>query len=274
VRPESPIAQVFWLQVGLLDLPSGLNVGRLIHLHDVTAQIILRRGIWGFQTAINHKLRTPLAILTNSLDLLAHYRSDLSSDELANVSEMALEGVTRLRSHIGDILQYLDAPTLAQRGYSFELARLPQLVAEIGSHLGLEAVSVSVHENLADEAIVLSERAIELALWEILENTKKFHPGQAPHVSVVASCLESHKASLQISDDGLTLSPEQLVQAWTPYYQGEKHFTGQVHGMGLGLSTVAVLVWGVGGTCRMYNRPQGPGVVVELVLPLAKDELP
>jgi two-component system cell cycle response regulator len=78
--------------------------------------------------------------------------------------------------------------------------------------------------------------------------------------------------NLQICDDGVTLSPAQLVQAWTPYYQGEKYFTGEFHGMGLGLSMVASLVWGVGGTCRLFNREDGPGVVVELVLPSTKDK--
>jgi K+-sensing histidine kinase KdpD len=60
---------------------------------------------------------------------------------------------------------------------------------------------------------------------------------------------------------------------WTPYYQGEKYFTGEAAGMGLGLSTVASLVWTVGGTCRLYNRNGGPGVVVELSIPVATDEL-
>ncbi|NJN95863.1 MAG: sensor histidine kinase [Anaerolineales bacterium] len=71
-----------------------------------------------------------------------------------------------------------------------------------------------------------------------------------------------------MADDGQVLPPEQLAKVWTPYYQAEKYFTGQVAGMGLGLSMVAALVWRVGGVCRMYNRPAGPGVVVELVVPL------
>jgi len=75
---------------------------------------------------------------------------------------------------------------------------------------------------------------------------------------------------LAVSDDGLILSPEQLTQAWNPYYQGEKDFTGEVTGMGLGLSMVASLIWGAGGTGRLFNREEGPGVVVELILPLAE----
>ena len=68
-------------------------------------------------------------------------------------------------------------------------------------------------------------------------------------------------------DDGLSLSPEQIANAWMPYYQGERYVTGNVPGMGLGLSTVAALVWEVGGQCRLANRVDGTGVVVELSSP-------
>jgi K+-sensing histidine kinase KdpD len=73
-------------------------------------------------------------------------------------------------------------------------------------------------------------------------------------------------------DDGTTLSPEQLVKVWTPYYQAEKGFSGSVPGMGLGLAMIASLLWSVGGTYSMTNREPGPGVVVELVIPLAQQD--
>lgn len=50
--------------------------------------------------------------------------------------------------------------------------------------------------------------------------------------------------------NGMNLTPEHLSRAWTPYFQGEKDPTGEMLGMGLGLSTVAQLVWGTGGRCR------------------------
>ena len=73
--------------------------------------------------------------------------------------------------------------------------------------------------------------------------------------------------SLRIIDNGITLSPGQISKLWSPYYQGEKYFTGEIPGMGLGLPMVAALVWEVGGTCQLRNRDDGPGVIVELVIP-------
>ena len=55
---------------------------------------------------------------------------------------------------------------------------------------------------------------------------------------------------------------------WSPYIQGEKYFTGEAPGMGLGLSLVATLVWQVGGEVELTNRRDGSGVEVILRLPL------
>jgi two-component system cell cycle response regulator len=272
VRPESPTAQAFWLQVDVLNLPSGPEAGWMVRLRDVTTQTTLRRDMRGFHAMVNHKLRTPLLGMFTGMELLKQHASELSRAEIASLSERALQGAQRLHGEIEDILQYLEAPSLAQPGVGFNLSQLPPVVARISADLELESVTVSGQEGLGDAQVVLSQRAIELVLGEILENAKKFHPEQAPAVEVLVSRLSSENANIQIRDDGITLSPEQLAQVWTPYYQGEKYFTGQVSGMGLGLPMVASLVWGVGGTCRIYNRKEGPGVVVELVLPLAKND--
>ena len=109
---------------------------------------------------------------------------------------------------------------------------------------------------------------MELVLWEVLENAKKFHPQGNPDVQVFIFLMKSNEVGVWVGDNGLTLSPDQLAQVWTPYYQGEKAFTGEVSGMGLGLPMVASLIWGVGGRCRMYNRPGEAGVIVELIIPL------
>ena len=108
---------------------------------------------------------------------------------------------------------------------------------------------------------------METIFLEILQNAKKFHPSKTPSVEVVIQQHNDTSLCIQVNDDGISLSPDQLSQVWTPYYQGEKHFTGEITGMGLGLSTVATLIWGIGGTCQIFNRDPGPGLTVELIIP-------
>lgn len=272
VRPESAASRAFWLQVHALDLAAGPDEHRIIRLQDVTAQMTLRRTVWEFQSLIAHKLRTPLVSLTASLQLLEEerVRESMSPDQ-ARLLDFVFRGTARLKRDVQEILQYMKTPALVQADSAFALSEIEPLIARISAALELDGVTFSAQNGLETGSLPLAEQAIEVILREILENAKKFHPQQLPAVEISTCRLNSgSQISLKIADDGLTLSPEQLALAWKPYYQGEKYFTGESPGMGLGLSKVALLVWEIGGSCRIRNREPGPGVVVELLLPVGQ----
>jgi K+-sensing histidine kinase KdpD len=129
-------------------------------------------------------------------------------------------------------------------------------------------VILDYQAGLYEVILALAPQAVEWILREILENAKKFHPTHTPLIEIGVSQVSATIISLKIADNGLTLSPVQLSRVWTPYYQGEKYLTGEAAGMGLGLPIVASLLWEVGGTGQLYNRLEGPGVVVELMIPV------
>ncbi len=83
----------------------------------------------------------------------------------------------------------------------------------------------------------LAEVTFEAIFLEILDNAKKFHPQQDPlvNVTVAPDASEARAIRVHIQDDGVWLSPEQIKWALTPYVQGEKYFTGEARGLGLGL---------------------------------------
>jgi CheY-like chemotaxis protein/anti-sigma regulatory factor (Ser/Thr protein kinase) len=271
VRPESETANAFWLQVEALALPAEPGRRQVVRLRDVTAELTRQRDMRGFHETIRHKMRTPLMSMITGLELLVRHASKLSPEDVIELSTAALNGTRRLHSTIEDILAYLDVSGSTKPGPRFEISRLPSLAADIGSVLGIEPVRLTCPQALRTARVALSAQAVELALWEILENAHKFHPRRAPTVEIAVAYVRPGQISLQIQDDGMTISPEHLSQIWTPYYQGEKYFTGETPGMGLGLPSVAALVWEVGGTCRVYNREDATGIVVELLLPLEEN---
>jgi two-component system cell cycle response regulator len=269
VRPESATAPVRWLAVSTLRLPADENAEWLIQLRDVTAQMATQGGMWKFQSMVNHKLRTPLIHLL-SLDLLAQSAAVLSLDEITEIATIAMKGARRLQGAIDAVLSYMNAESLVPPEAGFPLDQLPALLQAIAATVGVETIAVACQDGLTSGRLVLGWQTIELVLTELLENAKKFHPQHAPSVEVLVFEGHAETVCIQVRDDGLTLTPEQLDQAWTPYYQGEKHFTGEVPGMGLGLATIATIIWGVGGTCRIANRADRPGVVVELMVPITR----
>jgi len=265
VRPESPTAQAFWLHVDALELPSG--AGRIVQLRDVTLQIALRRNTWEFHSLVSHKLRTSLGGVLTGLELIEQSLPETLDAGIAELIQMALQGARRLRGEVNDIFDYLTVPQLVQPGAGVPMPQLRPIITRLSTRLKLQDVTMTVQEGAGNTHLLLSQPAIELMLSELLENARKFHPRQEPAVDIRVSRSSATLVTIRISDDGLTLSPEQLARAWTPYYQGEKYFTGQVLGMGLGLPMVATLVWSADGTCRIANREDGPGVIVEVSLP-------
>jgi two-component system, cell cycle response regulator len=270
VRAETQDAPIFWLQVDVFRLHSHRE-DWLIRLRDINEKVLEQQRMWTFERLVSHKLRTPLTGLT-ALQLVRLRLSKMNADpELIELIEAAEESFERLKHQTSDILAYLDAPLLLKSQEGCWLNELSALFIETAEALTLTAECDWDHDpeknNLSGQ-LSLSKQAIRAIFQELLENARKFHPHQSPHIILQITPLSTQRVRLMILDNGRRLSPVELARVWTPYYQCEKNFTGEVSGMGLGLPTVASLVWSAGGSCRMLNRSDVVGVGVELILPV------
>lgn len=268
IRQDTQAARTVWLQVDILALPSAQEKTLLVKMSDVSNRLALQQEIWTFQSMLTHKLLTPFSQISMSAELIARQANRFTDQDMRELVESALSGTRRIIQEVKDVLGYLSAPSLAQTGRQFDLAELGDLVQGICRQISVPRLVITGEKAPPGSLTRLSDRAIEIILREILENSKKFHPQLIPTIEVSLVRYDAARYLITIRDDGVYLSPEQLRQAWVPYYQAEKEFTGEVAGMGLGLATVATLAWEVGGKYRIYNRQDRPGIVVELTLPL------
>jgi len=197
---------------------------------------------------------------------------DLSSTQANSLIKIARESAKRLQDQILDILRYVDSSQLLlQRDNVFNVFNLSALINEIKEDLKIETVSVSIANTVVNKSLAFSAQGLELVLRELFTNATKFHPQHSPTIEVSAT-LQNHKTILiSVSDNGQSLPPQELAKVWRSYYQSEKYFTGEVKGMGLGLSMISKLVWSSGGSCRLYNREEQPGLTIEITLPFLED---
>ena len=264
VRAETPEARAFFLEISIRKNTGG----RLLWLRDVTERLATRRDHRSFQLMVAHKLRTPLNGLYGSLQALAD-TTDLAVGDISEFAVMAQAGAAQLVGAVDDVLRFADLSKRPAHGEAFAMAGLEELARRVAAELGLSKISVSVTAGADTASIACAAEGLECVLFELFENARKFHPHRTPEIRVAAALTSEDRISLTIGDDGRTLSPEQLTRAGTPFFQGEKEFTCEVPGMGLGLASVFSLVWQVGGSCRLTNQPAGPGVCVELKWPRA-----
>jgi len=266
VRPETAQARAFFLEVAVHDSPT---YGRLVRLSDVTERLAGQRDHRSFQTMVSHKLRTPLNGILGMLEVLTADLAGYSREELAEYIGLAHQSAERLNVAVEDILRFAGISNLAA-GSGFALSGLDEVVQRVAADLKLPTVAVLVAAEARSSSFACAPENLEWVLFELLENAKKYHPRHAPAVEVSARLEGQGWVVLTISDDGATLSPAQLLRVGSPFFQGEKYFTGEAPGMGLGLASVFALVWKAGGSCRVHNRTAAPGVCVELQWPRAE----
>lgn len=269
-RPESEAAPAVWLEVKALRQQPGETGESLLRLRDVTAEQSSQRSVWSFESVIAHKVRTPLTRANLGLSMLRRKASSLSPEQVAEFAEQAQQGLDELKRELDKVLQYVYSPRGAPQGAGFALEQLSELLDGVARTLEVAPVRW-IGAGPEKVELHIDPRAFELILWEVLENSKKFHPTQNPQIAV---CLEHQEEAvvLRLWDDGRRLTPRELERAFEPYFQGEKSFTGQVPGMGLGLAKLRSLLWEVGGDCWLANRAEAEGVQLTLRIPLFRGE--
>jgi CheY-like chemotaxis protein len=261
-RPETPQTGPVWLEVKVLRQGTGSLTEVLLRLRDITAERSSQRSVWSFESVIAHKLRTPLTKATLGLSMLRRKAHKLDPVQITEFAEQAYHGMEELKSELDRVLKYVYCPRSSPNGAGYQLAGLGTLLEEVCASLGIPSACCTVAPCLPQE-IYIDPRAFELVFWDVMENCKKFHPTGQPKVDLKVR-IDSGLVVMEVQDDGRRLSPNELENAFHPYYQGEKSFTGQVPGMGLGLSKLRSLLWEVGGDCALANRCDGDGVVLTL----------
>ena len=272
VRPATKQAEALWLQVDVMDsLADSGEKTYIVSLMDVSARMSFQQNVYAFHRVMQHKLRTPLVAILSGLELLVNYSNQLSPQESAELISGAYENAVQLNDAVRDILQYVSLSRSSVKGDYFDLDTLPGIVEQLCQDSGLKPARL---RSLPDKGILLSLStvAMRFILMELLENARKFHPQHSPQIEIELQIIDDNQLLFTITDDGAGVPQERLEQVWLPYYQGEKRFTGEIKGMGLGLATVATLVAQFNGRYRLYNKPGGNGAVVELTLPILMSE--
>lgn len=265
VRPETRQARALFLEVTLF---TGGD-RRLLRLRDVSERLAGQRDQRSFHTMVSHKLRTPLNAIVGGLETLAD-PAGLGPAELSDFAAIAREGAAQLTAVVDDVLRFAALSRPESAAFLCPVAELETVVHAVAASLGLGGVQVTVAPAVSTAALPCDRATLTWVLTELLDNARKFHPRRAPAITVAAQATRDGALVLTVADDGVSIPIERLARIGQPYFQGEKNFTGEIPGLGLGLASVFTLAWQAGGSARIANRAPGPGVVVELRWPPAR----
>ena len=269
VRPATDQALAVWLSVEVLAVPPGTAAAYLVRLRNVTQQITETRDLASFRLAVQHKLRTPIAHMAMSATLLS--LSEAPEDlppAVAEYAEIVQSSAVQLGRQIDNLLAFSNPVPLPGFAQNVRLADIMAAACRFAGERGLQGFVWSPLTAADARSVPLSAQGLDTILIELFENAYKFHPTHAPQVTVSLQDGSRGYVVLRCEDDGVTLAPTQIEQIWKPFYQAEAGFSGNLPGSGIGLPLIATIVIGAGGRAHFYNRNPGPGVAVELTLPV------
>ena len=262
LRPASSTTSAQWLRFEIKAPPGNESTDRLCRISDVTQLMHTKRDTWSFQSAACHKLRTPLTGIVAVTQMLTK-RQD---PELLELLKTATE---RLECQVKAVTQLVEYPRLLSAG-SVKHQDLTAAIRRAAEATGLRRLDEEPAEP-PNCRIELSEGAIEVIATALFENSVKFHPENAPIVTMSSSSTDE-TYSLTFTDDGIRVPPEDLGNLGSLMFQSESSFTGEVPGMGVGLVMVDSMLRERKGSLSLSNRADAPGFVVSIVVPLTARE--
>jgi two-component system phosphate regulon sensor histidine kinase PhoR len=205
-----------------------------------------------FVANVSHELKTPLALVRMFGELLQTGRADTPEKQSQYLSIIVNES-DRLNALIENVLDFAKVEK-GQAAYEFAPARLAEPVGRAveACRVRAEREGVALELSLEDvPELLLDERAIEIAVINLVDNALKYAP-EGKRVGVLVRAA-SGGAEVCVVDQGPGIAPEDRKRIFDRFVRGKAASGKQVRGSGIGLSLVKHIAEAHGGSIRVED---------------------
>jgi signal transduction histidine kinase len=227
---------------------------------------VLEQQRQNFISAVTHELKTPIAGIRLALETVLSGRAQGPAQE--QFLRNALADAERLQSLVEKVLELTRFASGVHRLH-IQLADLSQLVEEeLAAALprakarGIQLVA----EILPGVQVPHDGEAVAIVLSNLLENAFKYAAPAEPKVWV-RLWVEEGQAVLEVADNGIGISPEDLPKIFSVFYRGGDEVARRTPGTGIGLFVAKEIAKAHGGKLLAESEGPGKGARFRLVLP-------
>ncbi len=214
-----------------------------------------------FLLLISHKLKTPITVASGYLSLIDQGKYGDVPDAVAESVRISLAKIKELSDLVEKVLSYagLTATELERAG---QLVPLGDLVGRIRDGIAERypdrqvAWSIDVPEDLPRARA--PEELLAIVVDNLLDNAVKFADKTPAEVDIGVREVENRWLEVSVCDNGPGVPMAQREQIFSAFSQLDEDFTGNIAGIGLGLTTAQRLVGSWGGTIN-YGSTIGEG---------------
>jgi signal transduction histidine kinase len=243
---------------------SGLLVGRVWTLREVTADRELDRMRDAFVATVSHELRTPLTSISGFLEML-HEEEHGLGEAGRTYLDVIRRSTGRLHQLVEDLL--LVAQIEAHRvELEFEPLDLAAIASECVEGLRPVAVEKRISIDVVGDhppQIRGDARRLAQVVDNLISNALKFTPeGGSVTVDVGG---DGDSVQLVVADTGIGIPVDEQAQLFSRFFRSRNATQGAIAGTGLGLAISRSLVEQHGGTIYVQSaEDQGTRVTVTL----------
>lgn len=224
-----------------------------------------------FLRHVSHELKTPLSAIREGSELLNEEVLGRLNPQQREVAEILQHNCAYLQRLIEDLLSLnftATRPAPARR----ELLALHETVRSVAERYKLALRKKEIRLDLALEPVAVSGEAQKLAtvIDNLLSNAVKFTPVRGT-IRVALAAADGF-ASLDVTDSGPGVAPDDQVRVFDAFYQGRRQVPGHVKGTGLGLAIAKEYVVAHDGHIELRDDVQ-TGAHFRVYLPLLDEDV-
>jgi two-component system phosphate regulon sensor histidine kinase PhoR len=255
------------LEMSLLALSCVVVVAGVVALLLATAQERRLAALRAeFVANVSHELKTPLALVRMFGELLMTGRV-ASEEKRRDYLSIIVRESERLTALIENVLDFARVER-GKAAYEFASSDVASVVGRAveACRYRAETEGMRLETSVGDGVgeAVIDERALQLALINLIENAIKYAPG----TELVRVEVERDGAShlrVRVVDRGPGIDPDDRERIFERFYRGKRAGDRQVRGSGIGLSIVQHVVVAHGGEVTVEaTRGGGSTFVVRL----------
>jgi signal transduction histidine kinase len=201
-------------------------------------------------TTVGHKLKHPLSVIKGYLELAAGGHCGEVSSGLAKPLRMAVGNVRELEGLVDKMIVYagLTATEFERAGQLVSISALVQAIYDrLIQRYPDRQCRVSVHLPPNLPRARAAEELLHVVLDDLMDNAVKFSDKDQIEMAVSAHEIADRQLEIAVRDNGPGIRPQERERIFKEFSQLEETYTGNVAGMGLGLSTAKRLVHSWGG---------------------------
>jgi signal transduction histidine kinase len=229
---------------------------REIELSRMKSQII---------TTVSHEFRTPLTVISNSVELLTRYADKFDLNKKEAIHKRIDESI----EYLTELLQDASLANQAHaQGFQVNLISMPfnGLAQRLKKELLQEChdpsnVTFQYDESL-ETAVCLDYDFVHRAVFIFLSNALKYSSETSP---IEVFLQLDAQLTISICDNGIGIAAEDLPQIWELFHRGSN--INEKPGMGLGLYLAKRLVQAMNGSVTAVSPGTNQGSTFSLQIP-------